>query len=272
MYNYIFQGDAKKNPNDFLIFIKRLMPRWVNCIPDSECIAIFEILKKIRIKKRKKLIMIETGCGASTIAMLVHCCLYGGKVFSWDINQSRGSFLKGLFSESIGNHFKKDINKYWTFVGFDSVDKNIGIPVLSEMKLKADFGFFDSLHTTNHVKKELNAFLDVAAKNFVVGFDDAYFNKKYVNEGYINMMRLKLNLKKMSKIENNISKEIWEEALIILKKRFKSVKKIKSSFEKNVKKDPFFEYFSTDRKFTLKIDMEEEKRKAETFIAFEVKS
>ena len=142
MYNYIFQGDAKKNPNDFLIFIKRLMPRWVNCIPDSECIAIFEILKKIRIKKRKKLIMIETGCGASTIAMLVHCCLYGGKVFSWDINQSRGSFLKGLFSESIGNHFKKDINKHWTFVGFDSVDKNIGIPVLSEMKLKADFGFF----------------------------------------------------------------------------------------------------------------------------------
>ena len=36
----------QKNPNDFLIFIKRLMPRWVNCIPDSECIAIFEILKK----------------------------------------------------------------------------------------------------------------------------------------------------------------------------------------------------------------------------------
>ena len=25
--------------------------------------------------------MIETGCGASTIAMLVHRCLYGGKVF-----------------------------------------------------------------------------------------------------------------------------------------------------------------------------------------------
>ena len=53
MYNYIFQGDAKKNPNDFLIFVKRLMPRWVNCIPDSECIAIFEILKKLREKKKK---------------------------------------------------------------------------------------------------------------------------------------------------------------------------------------------------------------------------
>ena len=270
MYNYIFQGDAKKNPNDFLIFVKRLMPRWVNCIPDSECIAIFEILKKLREKKRKNLVMVETGCGASTIAMLGHSCIYGGKVFSWDINQSRGSFLKGLFSESIGNHFEKDINKYWTFVGFDSVDLNIGIPVLKEMKLRADFGFFDSLHTTDHVKKELKAFLKISSNNFVVAFDDAYFNKKHTNEGYINMMRLKLKLKNMIKVKNNISKEIWEEAYIVLKKNFKKVKKIKSSFEKNVKKDTYFDYFATDRKLTLKIDMEEEKRKSETFIAFEV--
>lgn len=270
MYNYIFQGNAKKNPNDFLIFVKRLMPRWVNCIPDSECIAIFEILKKLRAKKRKNLIMVETGCGASTIAMLVHSCIYGGKVFSWDINQSRGSFLRGLFSESIGSHFEKDINNYWTFIGFDSVDLNIGIPVLKEMKLKADFGFFDSLHTTDHVKKELKAFLEISSNNFVVAFDDAYFNKKHTNEGYINMMRLKLKLKKMINFKNNISKEIWEEAFLILKNKFRKVKRIKSSFEKNVKKDPYFNYFETDRKFTLKIDMEEEKRKAETFIAFEV--
>ena len=67
--------------------------------------------------------------------MLVHCCLYGGKAFSWDINQSRGSFLYGLFSKVL-EIISKDINKHWTFVGFDSVDKNIGIPVLSEMKLK----------------------------------------------------------------------------------------------------------------------------------------
>ena len=84
------------------------------------------------------------------------------------------------------------------------------------------------------------------------------------------MMRLKLNLKKMIKIKNNISKEIWEEAYLILKNKFKKVKRVKSSFEKNIKKDPFFDYFATDRKLTLKIDMEEEKRKADTFVAFEV--
>ncbi len=270
MYNYIFEGNVKQNPKDFLLFVKRLMPRWVNCIPDSECIAIFEILKKLRSKKRKKLNLIETGCGASTIAMIVHCCIYGGKVFSWDINQSRGSFLRALFSESIGLHFGKDINKIWTFIGYNSIDKDIGIPVLNEMKKKADFGFFDSLHTTDHVKKELNAFLKTSAKKFIVAFDDAYYNKRHTNEGYINMMRLKLNLKKMIKPKNNVSKEIWEEAFILLKKRFKKVKKIKTSFEKNSKKDLFFDYFSTDREFTLKIDMEEEKKRSKTFAVFEV--
>ena len=73
---------------------------------DSECIVIFEILKKLREKKEKNLVMVETGCGASTIAMLVHSCIYGGKVFSWDINQVE-DFLKGLFSESIEIILKK---------------------------------------------------------------------------------------------------------------------------------------------------------------------
>ena len=62
-------------------------------------------------------------------------------------------FLKDYFREH-RKSFEK-YNKYWTFVGFDSVDLNIGILVLKEMKLRADFGFFDSLHTTDHVKKNL---------------------------------------------------------------------------------------------------------------------
>ena len=84
------------------------------------------------------------------------------------------------------------------------------------------------------------------------------------------MMRLKLKLKNMIKVKNNISKEIWEEAYIVLKKNFKKVKKIKSSFEKNVKKDTYFDYFATDRKLTLKLIWKKRKGKVETFIAFEV--
>ena len=270
MYNYVFGGDLEKNPKEFLIFVKRLMPRWVNSIPDSECVAIFEMLKKLRLKKKKPLTIVETGCGASTIAMLVHCSIYGGEVYSWDINQSRGSFLRNLFSETIGIHFNKDINKIWNFIGFDSIDPNIGISILKEKKRKADFGFFDSLHTTDHVKKELREFLKISSNRFIAAFDDAYLNKKYINVGYINVMRMKLKLKKIKEPENNLSGAIWEEAFKLLKEKFKKVKVIKNSFKKNSKKDIYFDYFSPDRNIGMKTKMEEDSKRSDTFVALQI--
>ena len=57
MYDYNFETPQKikKKPEEFLIFVKRLLPRWVNGIPDSECLAIFKILKLLRKKKKKKI-------------------------------------------------------------------------------------------------------------------------------------------------------------------------------------------------------------------------
>ena len=55
-------------------------------------------------------------------------------------------------------------------IGFDSVDPNIGISILKEKKRKADFGFFDSLHTTDHVKKELREFLKISSNLLVYFF------------------------------------------------------------------------------------------------------
>ncbi len=52
-YNFGVGKDHKKNPEKFLIFIKRLLPRWANGISDSECIAIFKILKSLKQKKKK---------------------------------------------------------------------------------------------------------------------------------------------------------------------------------------------------------------------------
>ena len=54
MYDYSFDvyGNLKKKPEEFLISVKRILPRWINGIPDSECIAIFRILKLLRKKKK----------------------------------------------------------------------------------------------------------------------------------------------------------------------------------------------------------------------------
>ena len=132
--------NIKKDPEKFLLFVKRLLPRWANGIPDTECIAIFKLLGSLK-KSNKKLVLLETGSGASTIAMYLHCSIYGGRMFSWDTNASKGSFLKSVISESIDKVLKTNFNKIWTFIPYDSIDKYVGIEVLKELKIKADFCF-----------------------------------------------------------------------------------------------------------------------------------
>ena len=71
MYDFSF-GDKDyvlKNQEDFLIFCKRLLPRWINGIPDSECLAIYRILQN---HKKEQSVLIETGCGASSLALFLH--------------------------------------------------------------------------------------------------------------------------------------------------------------------------------------------------------
>ena len=120
MYDFSFdtKKNIKKNPEEFLIFVKRLLPRWVNGIPDSECIAIFKVLELLKKKKKKQLVLLETGCGASSIAMFLHCALFGGKMYSWDTNASKGSFLRSVISDSIGRVLGVDVNKIWSFISF----------------------------------------------------------------------------------------------------------------------------------------------------------
>ena len=81
---------------------------------------------------------------------------------------------------------------------------------------------------------------------------------------------MKLNLKKIEDPKNNKSGTIWEEAYKLLKKNYKKVKKINNSFKKNSKNDIYFDYFSPDRNITQKIDMENDSKRTETFVAYKV--
>ena len=97
MYDFHFgnRNEIIDNQEEFLIFVKRLLPRWINGVPDSECIAIYRSVQKLSANKP---ILIETGCGASTLAMFIYCALNSGKMFSWDTNGSKGYFLKSVIS------------------------------------------------------------------------------------------------------------------------------------------------------------------------------
>ena len=97
MYDFSYKNINKVKKDPYFVFVKRLLPRWINGIPDSECIAIFETLDLLRKEKKSKLFLAETGCGASTIAMFLHCSLYGGKMFSWDTNANKVYIFKISF-------------------------------------------------------------------------------------------------------------------------------------------------------------------------------
>ena len=267
MYDFSFENkkNIKKNPEKFLIFVKRLLPRWANGIPDSECVAIFKTLK---IMNKKKLTLLETGSGASTLAMFLYCALYGGKMYSWDTNASKGSFLRSVISESIGRILDTDVNRVWTFIPFNSTDPNIGIRVLKELNIKADFCFFDSWHTLDQVLLELKEFETIASPKFILAFDDAYYTKKRFNYSYINMLRTKLGLRLLKEPSYNVSKPFYVEIENYLKLKYRKVKKIKDYYKQNYKKDIFFEYFSSDRKFMNKMGMEEKKKLKHRFDAF----
>jgi len=270
MYDFNFETkiNIQKKPEDFLIFVKRLLPRWANGIPDSECLAIFKLLKLLKKKKKKKLILLETGSGASSLAMFLHCALFGGKMYSWDTNASKGSFLRSVISESMGKVLEVDVNKIWNFIPFNSADPNVGIRVLKELNTKADFCFFDSWHTLEHIMKELQEFEIIASSKFILAFDDAYYKKKYSNYSYVNMLRTKLGLKKIKESKDNICKPFYVEIEKYLKNKYTKVLKVRDYYKNNYKKDIFFQYFASDRKFMNKMGMEEKDKLIHRFDAF----
>ena len=270
MYNFYFTNKEKikKNPEMFLIFVKRLMPRWVNGIPDSECVAIFKLLEKLRKKKKKKLILLETGSGASTLALYLHCSLYGGKMFSWDTNGSKGSFLRSVIVEAIDQVLETSVNKIWTFIPYDSTNEDVGIEILKELKLKADFCFFDSLHTLDQLFEEIACFEKISSKNFILALDDAYYQKKSKNFGYINMIRKKMNLNEKKETKENICLPFYLEVKKYLKQRYSNVVLEKNYYKKNFKKDIFFDYYKSDRNFMNKMGMEEKKKLKNRLEAF----
>ena len=273
MYDFRF-GEKKeilRRPEDFLIFVKRLLPRWVNGIPDSECIAIFKALSLIEEdRKNKSKIYIETGCGASTLALFLGAVINNGHVYSWDTNGMKGSFLRKVILESMCYPLGINLFDYWTFVGFDSTNRLIGIPVLSELNKKACFGYFDSWHTLVHLQNELRCFESVAEDKFIIALDDAYYRKREENYSYINMIRKKMSLKAVEESEENKCEPFYLEIENYLKKNYRTVNKIDDYYKTHYENDIFFEYYSSDRKAMNEVGMEERESLAHRFDAWRV--
>ena len=253
MYDYYF-GDKKeinKNEDRYLLSIKRMFPKWINSIPDTEFLALGNIAKSI---KKNKPIFVETGSGASSLVLCYYAMKSNGKLYTWDINPEKTSHLRSAFNETIARDLKKDINKHWITINSSSISKYTGLSIIGELKHKINLFFQDSEHVLDTVLGEVNLISSHLDNDSYVCIDDANYRFKSINTGYINIIRKKLGLKKIT-ITNNESYYFYKEVEKYLKNNFKKIIKINDSFKKDYKNDIYFKYFENEFKYTTKFKM-----------------
>ncbi len=254
MFDFIYDSKKNilKNPEKFIIFVKRLLPKYANSLPDSAAISIFREIKKL---KGPNNLIIETGVGASTIVLFLASYIYKKKLFTFDINPDKISLMRQVINDAICRPLKINIFDYCTYVPSNSLDKYTGIPALEGFKRKPQFAFLDSYHSLEHLKKEVMEFSKIASKEFILGIDDGHLiNSRFFPFGYTNMVRQKMGLKKISNPKQNNSPSFFVEINNLLKKNFKSVNILKTFFQKNYQNDLWFNYFGADIFYDAKYD------------------
>ncbi len=249
MYNYIFgsKKDILKQPENFLIFVKRLLPKYANSLPDSGVITLFEMVKKLGKKKSS---LVETGVGTSTIALFLSSYIYNKKLYSFDHNPDKISLLKTVINEAICGPLNIKLSDFWVPIPSNSIDKYTGINCLSEFKENFQFGFFDSAHSLNFLLNEISCFYKIANKNFILGIDDGEkINNKNFHFDFVNMIRTKIKLNKIKNPRINECDYFYKEVYNFLNLNSKKVSKLDTFFAKNLENDLYFNFFGNDTSY-----------------------
>ncbi|MGC9065453.1 MAG: class I SAM-dependent methyltransferase [Candidatus Ratteibacteria bacterium] len=270
MYDFYFgtKKEIESDPKKFLLMIKRMLPRWSNSIPDSEYLALYDCLLESKLPENA--VIVETGCGASSIVLLYFALLKNGELYTWDTNGSKLFFLRGVITDTLMRYFnKQNLSNHWKCIAFNSISEYAGIPILKELNKKISACFFDSEHTWDILQKELTYTIESMADKALVAIDDGNYNYVRQNTAYINMIRKKLGLPDIA-IENNQGDPFWKKVEEILKKNFKKVIHIQDSYKENFKDDLFWAYFRNDRSVMANLKMEKTEDLVHRFDAWRV--
>jgi hypothetical protein len=262
------KDEIMKDEEGYLLSIKRMLPRWINSIPDSEFVAIHRLLSKHC--EKKDVVLCETGVGASTIVLLYHAMKNNGVLFSWDIANPKGAELRGVLTDTLSLFYEKSLWNYWKFIAYDSLSPYLGIPILKEFDKKVDFVFCDSEHTWKTLKNELLLFSEVLIPGAIVSIDDANLSKKDYNSSYINMIRKKIGLTPIRAVPDNECRFFGMESQDLLNQLFSNVQRLKTSYNDEYKDDIYFSYYSKDRKQADKMGMENINELQNRFMAWKV--
>jgi len=274
MYDFYF-GSAEEIAGDeikFLISIKRMMPRWINSIPDTEFIALAKLYDEqgARLPPGQKLILVETGAGASTLAAAFYALKYDGLAFSWDYNGEKGSQIRTVCNETMANYFHKHIDDHWKLVAHDSLSPYLGLVVLKDLVDHVDMFFHDSEHVWQTVRGELEAITPLLRDGAVVALDDANQDFLHTNIAYINTFRKKLGLPSVPRPEGNLSEPFYVETERFLQEHWQQVEYLPDLYKKNFRTDPYFAYYDSELEIKASLGTERMERLEHRFDSWRV--
>ncbi len=257
MYEF-YLGDAseiREKEEKFLLTVKRLLPKWLNGIPDCELINMHRVIGDVASRAAesgRRLVMVETGVGASTLAMVYAALKYDGLGFTWDLNAEKASHIRSVCTETIGHVLEGDINAHWRVVGYDSTSPVAGLPVLADIVDHVDYFLHDGDHVWSTIVKELDAVVPLLAEGGVVAVDDAQYAYAHTNEFIVNIARRKLGLPDAS-FEDNRTGPFHEEVEHYLSERWQQVESVTGFYRENYRNDLFFAYYDVDTQVRAEI-------------------
>lgn len=272
MYDFYFgtKKDIDSDPKKYLLTIKRMLPKWCNSIPDSEYLALYDILSDLELPNNS--VFVETGSGASTVVLCYFALKTNGELYTWDISGSKLFYLRSVLNDTLMRHFtNNNISNHWKYVAFNSNSEFAGLNMLKELNKKVKACFFDSEHTLTVLMKELKTVCEVLDDIAVVAMDDGNYSYKFHNTAYINMVRKKLNLPPISEPSDNACRHFWQEAHDYLKSRFRDVEYLKDNYKKAYKSDIYWAYYKADEEIRAGLCMEKTEDLEHRFDAWKVR-
>ena len=244
MFDYKFKKPKNKTEYiNFLLNVKKILPKKINNITDGTAIDIFENI--VNYTDAKKL-MVETGTGSSTIVLFLASVYRKKKFYTFDPSEAKLSIVKNVINEAICENLNIKISDYWSPISSNSENIYTGLNMLADLNGKFDFAFLDSIHSYEHIIEEINSFIKLTSQSFIIGIDDTHLDYRKHNEAFINLIRIKNNFDPIKIKNNRMNLKLEFSVFNYLKKKLKKVNKIKSKNQIS-SKDKYIKYYGSIR-------------------------
>lgn len=263
------RSEIDDDPRGFLVAIKRMLPRWANSLPDSEFHALFDLMSEMPPRGP---VFVETGVGASTILFLHFAMSRGGRLYSWDMNGSKASYIRGVAAETLEMYHRKPLADHWVFLNSMSLSPHAGLPILPELTDRVDMSMHDSDHTWETISGEISSILTCLCDGSIICVDDANQTAIHTYEPIVNMTRKKVGLGPIGPLEGNHAEPHYKRLPAYLERFFETVEVVSTSFASRLGQDPFYSWYSADRAGMDSVGMEKLDDLHGRFIALRVAS